>query len=61
MNRRGFLGLLSKLAVVGSAIGVAPALLAPLEALTPEPEAKVLSQEEWTAILSSKPSFALAS
>lgn len=63
MNRRGFLGLLSKLVTVGSAIGVAPALLAPLEALTPEPEApaKVLSQAEWTALLESKPSFALAS
>jgi len=61
MNRRGFLGLLSKLAVVGSALGVAPALLAPLEALEPEPEPKALSPEEWTALLSSKPSFALAS
>ena len=61
MNRRGFLGLISKLAVVASAMGVAPALLAPLEALEPEPEAKVLSQEEWTALLASKPSFALAS
>lgn len=63
MNRRGFLGLLSKLVTVGSAMGVAPGLLAPLAELVPEPEpkAKVLSQEEWTALLESKPSFALAS
>jgi hypothetical protein len=32
MNRRGFLGLLGKLVGVGTAIGVHPALLAPLEA-----------------------------
>lgn len=30
MNRRGFLGFLSKLIVVGSTIGVAPELLKPV-------------------------------
>lgn len=65
MNRRGFLGLLSKLAAVGSALGVAPGLLVPLAKLAPDPEpepaAKVLSQEEWAALMDAKPSFALAS
>jgi hypothetical protein len=44
MNRRGFLGLLSKLATVGTAMSIHPALIAPLQAFVPP---KKLTQAEF--------------
>jgi len=64
MNRRGFLGLLSKLVTVGSALAVAPEILAPLKAAV-EPEERVWTKEEMEMYLelvrNNKPTFALAS
>ena len=61
MTRRGFFGLLSKLVTVGTAMSVAPALLAPVKEIV-EPEIKpwVLTKEQ-IAALTSKPVFMLAS
>jgi hypothetical protein len=61
MNRRGFFGLLAKLVTVGTAMSVAPALLAPLKEIA-EPEIKpwFLTEEQLKA-LTSKPVFMLAS
>jgi hypothetical protein len=62
MNRRGFLGLLSKLVAVGTAMSVAPEVLAPLKEIV---EPVQYSQEEIARFFANyaneKPHFALAS
>lgn len=63
MKRRGFLGLLGQLLAVGSAIGVAPALLQPFK---PEPaflqERLIGFGDDGTAFyVDEKPDFKLAS
>ena len=61
MNRRGFFGLLAKLVTVGTAMSVAPALLAPIkEVVEPEIKPWVITPEMLKA-MTSKPEFLLAS
>jgi hypothetical protein len=60
MNRRGFFGLLGKLLAVGTAMSVAPELLAPVKALTDDELCIEADKIDWAAYKDG-PAFALAS
>lgn len=60
MNRRAFMGFLGQLIAVGSAMSVAPAVLQPLKNVVIAEATKVLTAEEWLALIQSKPNYALA-